>query len=296
MNIPSSFLKLLVEHNLDLRLFIWIYIFSFIPVYVGYFLIIFDSIKGMSLRDIISLKLGKLTFGAKAIFGIVLTIFGLAMPYVYILLAARDLPTTYYLFTVLIMAGGVLYFIFRIKKSYRRTIDKDCIVHKKEIISEISEMETLWDIYNDSFIDLNKNAPCQQSFDKEHFLGILQEKTAIKYILTSKEGSMIGMGMVTNNFHNTPWISSEYFKNKFRDYYHKNLIYYFIGIAVAKEYRHQGYGTLLIKTITENLPEGAMLGFDHSANINFFIPHFSRIATKKIKKRYLDSQSYYVIS
>jgi hypothetical protein len=200
----------------------------------------------------------------------------------------------------LVIIVPVLLLLFSLKKSYhgkQADVGSLTITTKNVIISD-QERQELWDIYDSSFIDLNKNAPCKQSFDREHFMEVLINPTAVKYVIQDKEDKIIGIGMVTNDFKNTPWISEDYFKDKFESSYNAKLIYYFMGIAILEGYRRGGLGSLLIKKITDGLPSNSILGFDNSKKMNFFIPNFAKMMRKdkKVTKKYLDSQDYYIVS
>jgi len=286
-------------HNVNGKIFVLIYLLSIIPVYLGYFLIFYGATSGISIKKILKLKLDGVKINAMIIIGIIMSIFGLLMPYLYILFWGRGFTFIFYLIIVLIIFISLLIFMFKLKKIFTKkilNIDSAEVV-KKEIITEKSEKEIMWEIYDASFVDLNKNTPCKQSFDKAHFMDSLDKADVFKYLIYTKDNhTLIGLGMVTNNFENTPWISGEYFKEKFRKYFDQKLIYYFMGIAIAKDWRYKGYATFLIKEMTSNLPKEALIGFDNSNRMNFFIPHFADKGGKRRKRTFLDSQNYYIVS
>lgn len=170
-------------------------------------------------------------------------------------------------------------------------------VTKKLIVDNIEEVEGLWGIYNNSFLLVNRRAPCKQSFSEESFADILKDPTAIKYIAVNEnDKKLAGMGIITNNFKNTPWISEEYFEYQFPGFYSKRLMYYFIGIVVSERYRKQRCASRIINKIIGDLPEGAAVGFDHSYKVNPLMPYIVKKINdcRNIKRKYLDSQNYYI--
>lgn len=287
-------------HNVNSKIFILIYFLSAVPVYLGFFLILYGFKKEMSVKKILKFELRGVKINKIVITGIIINIFGILLPYLYILFWGNNFSFIVYFIVFLIIFISLSSFMFKIKKNLvgKKIINTDNIeVVKKEVITDNSEQEKMWEIYDTSFIELNKNAPCKQSFDKVHFMNLMDKVDVLKYVIFTKDNhALIGLGMITNNFENTPWISEEYFKAKFKNCFEKKLIYYFMGIAIAKDWQHKGYATLLVKEITDGLPEGAIVGFDNSKNTNYFIPHFADNNGKKKKRIFLDSQNYYIVS
>lgn len=291
--------KLSQKYGINPKIFVIIYILSIIPIYFGFFLIIYGSLGQVSIKDILKFKIKRLTYNKKVISGIITTILGIIIPYVYILFWSKNLPAFFHLIVLIVILFLIFIFFLKIKRP-KNKVESKChfSVIRKEIIEE-SQKEDLWKIYDSSFSPLNDKTPCRQSFDKEHFFCLLSEPSAIKYIaIDDRNKKNIGMGLITRNFRNTPWISEAYFKAQFKEKYLENKIYYFMGIVVLKEYRGKGCSKILIKKIINDLPLDAAVGFDHSKGINPFIPNFVKIADKKrkVKKKYLDSQNYYIVS
>jgi hypothetical protein len=303
MNIISNWLAnadfLIKAYNLNGKIFVIVYFLSIIPIYAGYFLMLYGAVKEVSIKNIFKVKLSGVKINATVIVGIIINIFGILMPYLYILIWGKNLSFNFYLVVFLIILILLLFFVLRMKnifKSKSPVAVKNIEIVKKEAILYSEDKQKMWDIYDDSFIELNKHVPCRQSFDKVHFLSLMDKKDVFKYVVFEKNSiEPIGLGMITNNLENTPWISEEYFKYKFKDKFEKKLIYYFMGIAVADGWRHKGYASVLVKQMTDELPNGAIIGFDNSKMMNFFIPYFADKDGKKRKRKFLDSQNYYIV-
>jgi len=222
--------QLAQTYNLDAATFIIIYLASFIPIYLGAFLILYGSTRNLSWRDIFSLKIKEgLIFGTHAKVGLVLHIFGWAMPYLYIFIMGRNLP--FWVYICLVVLFGLSTYLLRKKiESYKYKVSMHNIeIVRREHINDSNEVNELWDIYNKTFEPINEISPCRQSLDKDHFTEALNDLTVHKYILKRKEIGPIGLALVTNDFKNTPWISADYFRVRFPEEYVEKLVFYFMG-------------------------------------------------------------------
>ena len=170
-------------------------------------------------------------------------------------------------------------------------------VLKKDLISDPQESEKVWEIYNHTFEKVNRMSPCKQSFDRDHFLEALHDPTIHKYLLHSDSVGTIGLALITNDFKNAPWISSDYFKAHFSDAFEKKEIYYFLGLAIHEHFRSRRYSLLLIEHIIDDIPHHAVLGFDHSRNINPLLHHFTKVVkqARSIIRTHIDRQHYHVV-
>jgi hypothetical protein len=193
----------------------------------------------------------------------------------------------------------MIYSIYRkINYFLRKKVVGDSIIVKKYIINDPVEVEKLWEIYNKSFEKLNKMSPCKQSFNREFFFEILKEDSVIKYIALEKfNNEIIGLGLLSNDFKNSPWISEEYFKEHYPEQYSRGEAYYFLGIAVSSDHRKKGHSLSMLNYISSDIPKGAIMGFDHSNNINPFLHHFTKIIknSKSVERKNLDRQHYHII-
>jgi len=268
----SSANHLARDYNLDAKVFITVYLLSFIPFYLGYFLIIYGSTREMHWRDIFRFKLGKLKWNNESKAGLFIHLFGRAMPYAYIIFFGQNLPLFVYIFVAVLFFIPFFNFIRKAYSGFIRIRNRNhaSTIIRKEIVDDMDEA--------DSFLPINKITPCKQSLDREHFHKILRESSAIKYLVLQKESNqLIGMGIITNKLKNSPWISEEYFKTKFPEKFSQQLVYYFMGLAICDEHRREGHSLALIERIIDDLPPKSVLGFDHSNNVNPFLYYFTHI-------------------
>ncbi len=296
--ISDTLNSLIVMHNLDARVFIFVYFVSFIPFYLGYFLLIYGTARKLKWSDVHSLNFkGKFTWNSTALSGVYVHLFGRMMPYAYIVFFGSNLPIYIYILVFLILLISIFFFFRRLRISKIRSDMSSVDIKLDFVVSDITEMNRLWEIYGETFEPVNKITPCKQSLDKEHFFSVLKSTSVRKYLLKPPEGFIIGIGLVTNDFSNTPWISEDYFQENYPVECGKKLAFYFMGLAIDKNFRGRRYSISLIEHIIDDLPEGAIMGFDHSKNVNPLLHHFTRIVKQAriIERRRIDSQHYHVV-
>ncbi len=286
-------------YNLDLFIFFVVYIASFLPFYFGYFLILYGATRNLVWRDIFQFKFkGNIRWGKQARFGLYIHIFGRIMPYAYILIWGKNLSILFYVALCLVIILTVYTFYMSIGSYGRKKKSSNLtLIVRRDVINDSTEVETLWTIYDQTFAPINKISPCKQSLDREHFIDTLQDQTVRKYVLTSLEGRIIGIGFITNNFKNTPWISEDYFIANYPEKFRTQMVYYFMGLAIDYAYRGNRSSISLIEYIIDDLPPDAIMGFDHSRNVNPMLHHFTRIVHQAhlIERTHIDRQHYHVV-
>lgn len=287
-------------HNdgLDPLLFVIVFIFSSFLFYCGYFLMIRGSTRQVSWTKFFFLKIPRKGFGLRwsGVVGFLLHILGRIAPFVYIYLVEYRLI---FFARVLLILTILLLIIDAIKKflpGKTNGFSNDIEIIKKDII-DFSDAEGLWKIYDDTFEPLNRKSPCKQSLDRDHFMEAMNDVSVAKYLISKKGSSYIGLGLITNNFKNTPWISEDYFKFNYPDQFQSRSIYYFMGIAIDKSFRGNSYSVPLIEYIIDDLPKNIIIGFDHSININPSLHYFTHIIKQAnlVKRTHIDKQHYHVV-
>ncbi len=286
------------SYSLDLNTFFVIYLLSFIPFYFGYLLMIYGTTRKISWKNFLGLNLRvKLAWNAHVTLGLLIHLIGRIMPYVYIALWGKNLPWWVALFIWIVIAISVVLFIYKLLPNRKYLQPNDVEIKCADFVNDEQQISQLWQIYNDTFVPLNIVSPCKQSLDFDHFVEALHSTRVKKYFIYKQNIGFIGIAMVTNDFKYIPWISENYFKDKFSDEYSKNLIYYFVGLAVNKDFRGNKYALVLLEYIIDDLPRNAVFGFDHSHNINPILHHFTRVIKHShlITRKHIDRQHYHVV-
>ena len=290
--------KLAQTYNLDIGMFFTIYVFSILPIYFGFFLMLYGSTRKLRWRDIFSFRIKNgLKFTTQVKIGLFLHVFGWIMPYLYIFIFGKNLSVWVYAIVFCIFLVSMYFLYKKIMLQTKSTALHDIDIIKSVHINVEQEINKLWDIYNKTFESVNEISPCKQSLDRDHFIEVLHDSTVIKYLLFKKGIGIIGLVLITNDFKNTQWISPDYFRVNFPDEYRNRLIYYFVGLAIHHEFRGNRYSTSLIERVIDDLPVDAIVGFDHSRNVNPMLHYFTKIVrqAKDLKRIHIDRQHYHVV-
>lgn len=293
----DSIKNLNLEQTFNWRFFIYIYIFSFLPVYGGAITMLIRLGRNVSFKSIVLFvkSFFKNNFSSNLkdpifLIGLIVFLFGWFLPYVYIFLNYK----MDFLYKIIILAIICL-FILVIKRKKRKKIEVSS--YKIQIIKNITdheETEKLWAIYDESFKQINEKSPCRQSFHKDDFIKILGKDNVLK-ILAYVNKKPIALAMVSNDFANSPWISEDYYRVNFPTEYSERRIYYFMGIVIEKQYRNLGMTVEMLKKLVQKLPKNVIIGFDHSFKNNSRIAKFPYLLGRQfIKRKYLDSMDYYI--
>lgn len=286
-------------YHLNVGWFLFIYLISFVPFYFGYFLILYGTTRQLSFDDILHLRLRhSFHWTNKATWGLIIHVFGRIMPYMFIIIFGRNLPTWIYA-AAFFALGFSIYLLYKrlLALQMKSMVARELSIEKLAVVADDADVERLWGIYGGTFEEVNKKSPCKQSFDHKHFVEAMRESTILKYLLMHPKEGAIGLAMITNDFKNTTWISSDYFREHFPHQFSKQAIYYFMGIALDKKHRGNRYSLVLIEHIIDDIPHHAVMGFDHSHNVNPVLHYFTRVVkqAKSIRRTHIDRQHYHIV-
>lgn len=168
---------------------------------------------------------------------------------------------------------------------------------RKYVIESEQERAALWDLYYETFKEVDEGSPCKQSYNRDEFMKVLQDSDVVKFILTYQD-SLVGIALITNNLKKVSWISEPYFKKHFPHQYEERRIYYIKALVIAKKYQGKIEVFRLVKSIIEYVDsQNGIAAFDCSENINqFLLPLIERAGTGTISQsQQLDRQVYYLV-
>jgi len=168
-------------------------------------------------------------------------------------------------------------------------------VEKVKVVNKPQEARKLWELYNEAFQEVNKEAPCRQSYTKKEFYEVLTDEDVEKFILRNGD-EIVGVGLATNNLEKVSWISLAFYQKRFPFQFANRMIYYIKGIAVSRTRNTIGFGYALLAYMIDSFPKGSVGCFDFSEKVNKAMPGFVRkIGGGKAKDgELLDRQVYYV--
>jgi hypothetical protein len=259
----------------------------------------YGSTRNLRLADIVRLKfLSKVRWHPMATAGFVVHMVGRAMPYVYVIAFGENLPPWVYVIVLALFLVSTALFarhLFMRKKTARTLHDAEVI--RLDTIDDSALAERLWGIYDATFSKVNERSPCRQSLSRDEFFMELTNESVHKYLLTSLTVGAVGVAFVSNDFKNAPWVSEPYFAKEYPEFYARKRIYYFLGIAIDREYRSNRLSLDLLEYIIDDIPHDAIVAFDHSKNVNPLLHHFTRVVrqARKLRRTRIEEQHYHVV-
>lgn len=122
----------------------------------------------------------------------------------------------------------------------------------KVIIDAFSEaeIEFWWPVYDEPFKEINRKFPCRQSFTKEEFADAMVSPTMAKLAYV-EEGEIISMCLLSNDFEHFPWMSKDFYADKYPEEYENEQVYYFVSLLTNPEKQGQLNAVKVVDFITE---------------------------------------------
>ncbi len=136
-----------------------------------------------------------------------------------------------------------------------------------EVISEEAH-EQLWEMYADSFKDLQEKTPTLQIMHKDDFRKALADKEVIKSfrVTDGRPTSMLVYAPIQKSPEYFPWNSLPYFEKQYPEDYAAGRIFYFVGLFTTPEYQKSGNFLPLVdhlfKEVMAMHPEGSRFIYD----------------------------------
>ena len=122
--------------------------------------------------------------------------------------------------------------------------------------------ERYYELYYDTFKDLETRAVARQLLHRHEFLEEMHDPRVMKYI--AWEGDLaIGLTTLTNHLETVPWISPRYFEHHYPEHWARGAVYY-LGITLV-ERNHQNsdvFQTMIAAATELILAERAVCAWD----------------------------------
>lgn len=112
------------------------------------------------------------------------------------------------------------------------------------------EIDFWWPIYNEQFEELNRENPCRQSFNRDEFEKAMVSPTMAKLAYV-EGGEIVSMCLLSNDLDHFPWLSQEFYKDKYPDFFENDNIHYFVSLLTRQDKRNQSYAREVLELVTE---------------------------------------------
>jgi hypothetical protein len=162
--------------------------------------------------------------------------------------------------------------------------------------------ESLYRLYRRAFGPLRSRAAARQVLTRNEFLAQLEDHRIDKYVAWEGDVEPIGIVTVTRNLDAIPWISPEYFADRFPEQWARKAIYYLGFTLVRPATRRTSFLDTIVRLCVEPLvAEKAVIAYDVCSYNNDVLGFSTRIA--EVLRRFshsqpqeLDSQIYYGVN
>jgi hypothetical protein len=127
--------------------------------------------------------------------------------------------------------------------------------------------EVYYQLYLTAFGGLKVRAAARQVLHCHEFMDEMADPRVWKYVAWSEDGHPVGLSTLTRHLETIPWISAEYFAEKYPEHARRDAIYYLGFSLVSAPQRRSRIFDDMISTVVERLVEDrAVCGYDICAH------------------------------
>lgn len=159
--------------------------------------------------------------------------------------------------------------------------------------------EDFYQLYLAAFEPLRTRAVARQVLHREEFLAEMVDPRVEKYVARDDTGFAIGLSTMTRHLETVPWISPEYFAERYPEHAARNAIFY-IGFTLTRPgQRGPKLAAAMIDALVETLvPEQAVVAYDICSYNDTRLRFGTNIAsffrrTAEVTVEPVDAQTYY---
>jgi hypothetical protein len=140
------------------------------------------------------------------------------------------------------------------------------------------QAEELWDVYEKPFEDLGAEDPVLDGFDKDYFMGLLNN-SEIPKIVSKKNGEACALCIFDQSFDRNPWFNEKYYKDNYPEYYDSQNIFMCPAIVASLDAEGISFGIEMINYLTHIFAKrgtNAMVTFECSQESAKYIPKITK--------------------
>lgn len=160
---------------------------------------------------------------------------------------------------------------------------------------------SFYHLYEAAFGPLRVQALARQVLTASEFSDQMTDGTVVKYVARDEAGRPVGLCTLTRRLESVPWISPEYFADRYPEHWARGAIYYLGFVLAHPAQRHARFIDQLIDVgIGELVEQRAVCAYDLCAYNDDTLGLGARI-TQSVERlsgvapRLTDTQSYYTV-
>jgi len=162
-------------------------------------------------------------------------------------------------------------------------------------------IEDLWVLYDEGFREINRNSPCRQSFTYDEFIVAMKDPDVKRAVLRDDDtNEMLAVAVWSGNFDHFPWISHEYFKERYPLEYESGKLYY--TVATLSLTKRAGHMTKIMLEMARQIGgSGGRMLFDLCEDLvaidwqNVILETSQSVVDKPLKLDDLGVQRYFAL-
>ena len=120
-----------------------------------------------------------------------------------------------------------------------------------------------YQLYLDTFGDLETQAVARQLLHREEFLAEMTDPRVHKYVAWDENDVAIGMTTLTTDLETVPWVSPAYFAHHYPDHHARGAVYYLGFTLVHPDHRQAGVYLGMLNAMSEAvIANRGVVGYD----------------------------------
>lgn len=132
-----------------------------------------------------------------------------------------------------------------------------------ETVLDDDTVERFLDIYRASFAPLVTLAAARQSFTDDEFRHEMADESVLKVLGRDRTGRAVALGTIATDLDTVPWISPEFWRQRFPEHASRNAILYVGALLVAPDARGSVWSYRVLREITNIVTAaGGIAAFD----------------------------------
>jgi hypothetical protein len=157
------------------------------------------------------------------------------------------------------------------------------------------------DLYETAFGPLRVQALARQVLTEVEFHAQMADGAVMKYVAWDDDDRPVGLCTLTNRLETVPWISPEYFADRYPDHWERNAVWYFGFVLTHPTERRSRFVDQLVEVgIGELVEQHAICAWDmcayNDATLGIgprLVESFERLTG--VTARLADTQNYYTL-
>ena len=157
------------------------------------------------------------------------------------------------------------------------------------------------DLYEAAFGPLRVQALARQVLTKCEFQAQMTDASVMKYVAWDDDGRPVGLCTLTRRLETVPWISPEYFADRYPEHWRRDAIWYFGFVLAHPSERHSRFVDHLIEVgIGELVEQRAVCAWDMCSYNDTTLGIGARLADRferltGVAPQLADAQNYYTL-